>query len=124
MAHGEPYLAILCCCFEGSRGLSQLVWQPTQKWNPPAVGSEYQIPPGENQRPLCRFHYCCQGEHPSSDSPGIGRIKSCGEQLYPSSRKPRQKGHVEASLATEPQLISKISLPPKKVLQQSLRIQC
>lgn len=114
MAHGEPYLAIPYCCSEGSRGLSQLVWQPTQKWNPPAVGSGYQIPPGENQRLLCRFHYCCQGEHLSSDSPGIGRIKSGVEQLYPSSQKSRQKGHVEASKFKQPQLISKISLQKKK----------
>lgn len=74
MAQGEPHLAILYCCSEGSRGLSQLVWPPTQKWNPPAAGSEYQIPPGENRRPLCRSHYCCQEEHPSSDSPAMGRL--------------------------------------------------
>lgn len=89
-AEGDSHLIILYRCSASSRGLSQLVWQPTQKWNPPAVGSESQIPPGENRPPLCRSHYCCQEEHLSSDSPAVGRIKGGVETLrvlnsYPST---------------------------------------
>lgn len=87
-----PHLTILYHCSGGSKGLSLLAGPPTQMWNPPAVGSESQTPPGGNQLLPCTSHYCCQEAHLSLDSPGDRkRQRICSKSQ--GNRRASRQGH-------------------------------